>query len=186
MSKELRYLLHGNKEKYDDVQTSLYIASQESTLWQKIGLQVLKSRKEDWRLIDSVLVDHIPSTQFKNLKIEKLQIDEVINLLRLNTDYLDENKLELNERYELLRYISQDPANKDLWRSLKLHETVDGTLEYVQAGRVYLENPNFPLDLRIKDHVVLIRSNGKIRQDWIDLWTPDAAIAKVLSLPNPH
>ena len=186
MSKELRYLLHGNKEKYDDVQTSLYIASQESTLWQKIGLQVLKSRKEDWRLIDSVLVDHIPSTQFKNLKIEKLQIDEVINLLRLNTDYLDENKLEPNERYELLRYISQDPANKDLWRSLKLHETVDGTLEYVQAGRVHLENPNFPLDLRIKDHVVLIRSNGKIRQDWIDLWTPDAAIAKVLSLPNPH
>lgn len=186
MSKELRYLLHGNKEKYDDVQTSLYITSQESTLWQKIGLQVLTSRKEAWRLIDSVLVDHIPSTKFTNLKIEKLQIDEVINLIRQNTDYLDENKLELNERYKLLRYISQDPANKDLWRSLKLHETVDGTLEYVQAGRVYLENPNFPLDLRIKDHVVLIRFNNKIHLDWIDLWTPDAAIKKVLSLPNPH
>ncbi|OCR01977.1 hypothetical protein BCD67_05715 [Oscillatoriales cyanobacterium USR001] len=186
MSKELRYLLHGNKEKYDDVQTSLFIIPEKSTLWQKIGLQVLTSRKEDWRLIDSVLVDSIRTANFERLGIKELLAEQVVDLIRPNPESVDGSLLNKSERDELLRYISQDPANKDLWRSLKLHETVDGTLENIQAGRVYLKNPNFPLDLRIKDHVVLIRSNEKIRQDWIDLWTPDAAIAKVLSLPNPH
>lgn len=188
MSKELRYLLHGNKEKYDDVQTSLYITSQESTLWQKIGLQVLRSRKEDWRLIEPVFIDSIPPDNFPKLGIERLLDEQVVNLIRQKPECVDGSLLNKSERYKLLAYLSQKPSNQDLWKSLRLHENANepNRLESIEVNRVYLENSDFPLDERLKNYIVLIRRNTEIQQNWIPSWTPDAAIAKVLSLPNPH
>jgi hypothetical protein len=188
MSKELRYLLHGNKEKYDDVQTSLYIIPQESTLWQKIGLQVLTSRKEDWRLIDPVFIDSITPANFQRLGIERLLDEQVVNLIRQKPECVDGSSLNKSERYKLLAYISQKPSNQELWKSLRLHENANdpNRLESIEVDRVYLENSDFPLDERLKNYIVLIRRNTEIQQNWIPSWTPDAAIAKVLSLPNPH
>ncbi|MGB3263707.1 MAG: DUF3883 domain-containing protein [Microcoleus sp.] len=188
MSKELRYLLHGNKEKYDDVQTSLYITSQESTLWPKIGSQVLKIRQEDWRLIKSVFIDSLPTANFQRLGIEKLLAEQVVDLIREKPECVDGNLLNKSERYELLAYLSQKPINQELWKSLRLHENanVPNRLERIEIDRVYLENSDFPLDERLKNYIVLIRQNTEIQQNWIPSWTPDAAIAKVLSLPNPH
>ena len=188
MSKELRYLLHGNKEKYDDVQTSLYIASQESTLWQNIGSQVLKNRKEHWRLINSVFIDFLLTANFKILGIEKLLAEQVVDLIRQNPESVDGSLLNKSERYELLAYISQKPSNQNLWKSLRLHENANdpNRLESIEVDRVYLENSDFPLDERLKNYIVLIRRNTETQQNWIPLWTPDAAIAKILSLPTPH
>jgi hypothetical protein len=188
MSKELRYLLHGNKEKYDDVQTSLYITSQESTLWPKIGSQVLKIRQEDWRLINSVFIDSLPTANFKRLGIEKLLAEQVVDLIRPNPESVDGSLLTKSERDELLAYLSQKPSNQELWKSLRLHENANdpNRLERIEVDRVYLENSDFPLDERLKNYIVLIRRNKEIQQNWIPSWTPDAAIAKVLSLPNPH
>ncbi|MEG4911486.1 DUF3883 domain-containing protein [Microcoleus sp. B7-D4] len=190
MSKELRYLLHGNKEKYDDVQTPLYIIPQESTLWQNIGLQVLTSRKEKWRLINSVFIDSLPTptANLKRLGIEKLLAEQVVDLIRQNPESVDGSLLNKSERYELLAYISQKPSNEKLWKSLRLHENANNPnrLESIEVNRVYLENSDFPLDERLKNYIVLIRQNTEIQQHWIPSWTPDAAIAKVLSLPNPH
>ncbi|MEG4319082.1 MULTISPECIES: hypothetical protein [unclassified Microcoleus] len=188
MSKELRYLLHGNKEKYDDVQTSLYIIPQESTLWQKIGLQVLTSRKEDWRLIDPVFIDSITPANFQKLGIERLLDEQVVYLISQKPECVDGNLLTPSERYKLLAYISQKPSNEELWKSLRLHENANNPncLERIEVDRVYLENSDFPLDERLKNYIVLIRRNTEIQQSWIPSWTPDAAIKKVLSLPNPH
>jgi hypothetical protein len=188
MSKELRYLLHGNKEKYDDVQTSLYITSQESTLWPKIGSQVLKIRQEDWRLINSVFIDSLPTANFQRLGIEKLLAEQVVDLIREKPECVDGNLLNKSERYELLAYLSQKTINQELWKSLRLHENANdpNRLERIKIDRVYLENSDFPLDERLKNYIVLIRQNTEIQQHWIPSWTPDAAIAKVLSLPNPH
>jgi len=188
MSKELRYLLHGNKEKYDDVQTSLYITSQESTLWPKIGSQVLKIRQEDWRLINSVFIDSLPTANFQRLGIEKLLAEQVVDLIREKPECVDGNLLNKSERYELLAYLSQKPSNQDLWKSLRLHENANNPnrLESIEVDRVYLKNSDFSLDERLKNYIVLIRRNTEIQQNWIPSWTPDAAIAKVLSLPNPH
>jgi hypothetical protein len=188
MPKELRYLLHGNKEKYDDVQTSLYITSQESTLWPKIGSQVLKIRQEDWRLINSVFIDSLPTANFQRLGIEKLLAEQVVDLIREKPECVDGNLLNKSERYELLAYLSQKPINQELWKSLRLHENANdpNRLERIEIDRVYLENSDFPLDERLKKYIVLIRQNTEIQQHWIPVWTPDAAIAKVLSLPNPH
>jgi hypothetical protein len=188
MSKELRYLLHGNNKKYDDVQTSLYIILEKSTLWQKIGSQVLNSRKEDWRLIDSVLVDSIRTANFERLGIKELLAEQVVDLIRQNPESVDGSLLNKSERYQLLAYISQKPSNEELWKSLRLHENANNPncLESIEVNRVYLENSDFPLDERLKNYIVLIRRNTEIQQNWIPSWTPDAAIAKVLSLPNPH
>ncbi len=187
MSNQLRYLLHGNKEKYEDTITPLYKTSQESTVWQKLGKKVLQIKGEDWRLIDSLLIEYIPSAKSEILGIKLLQSEEVVDLIReLGVDCVDGNFLKPSERYELLRYISQRPSNQELWKSLPLHETVDGELVNIEAEGIYLENPDFPLDERLQEHIVLIRQNREeLNQDWIPLWTPEQAISTILNLPNP-
>ncbi len=86
--KELRYLLHGSIDNYDDVETPLYITPHSSPLWEKVRLQVLNSEKEAWNFIDSVLVKYIPPNQLENLKIEEFKIDAVITtILNLPTPY---------------------------------------------------------------------------------------------------
>lgn len=187
MSKQLRYLLHGQKAKYEDVQTSLYVTSQESTVWQKVGQQVLHRKGEAWRLLDSALVEHIPSAKRQKLGIQPLQSEQVVNLIRdLGAECVDGNLLEPSERYELLRYISGSPSYENLWRSLRLHETTNGQLESIDLGRVFLENPDFTLDERLQEFIILIRQNKQIQQTWIPQWTPREAINTVLNLPNPH
>lgn len=187
MSKELRYLLHGQTDKYEDDKTSLYVTAQESTLWQKIGQQVLNKKGEGWRLLDSALVEHIPSAKRQTLGINLLESDRVVDLIReLGAECVDGNLLEPAERYHLLSYISQKPTNEDLWKSLPLHETTDGRLDSIQPERVFLENPDFPLNGRLKNHIVLIKQNREIQQNWIPLWTAREAIATILNIPNSH
>jgi|GEM_PF-968206 hypothetical protein len=188
MLNQLRYVLHRNKGKYNDVTTPLYITSQESTVWQKVGQQVLQIKGEDWRLLDSILVEHIPTAKLQTLGIKLLQPEEVVDLIReLGANYVDGNSLELSERYELLRYISQRPSNQDLWKALQVHETINRELVCIEAGRTYLENQNFPLDERLQKYIVLIRQNKQeINQDWIPLWTANEAITTILNRPNPY
>ncbi|TVU55427.1 MAG: DUF3883 domain-containing protein [Arthrospira sp. PLM2.Bin9] len=187
MSKQLRYFLHGQKDKYEDDRTSLYVTAQEGTLWQIIGQQVLNKKGEGWRLLDSVLVEHIPSAKRQRLGINLLESDQVVNLIReLGAECVDGSLLESSERCQLLGYLSQKPTNEDLWKSLQLHETTDGKLESIQPDRVFLQNPDFPLNHRLKEHIVLIKQNREIQQNWIPLWTAREAIATILNLPNPH
>lgn len=187
MSKELRYLLHGQTDKYEDDKTSLYVTAQESTLWQKVGQQVLNKKSEGWRLLDSALVEHIPSAKRQTLGINLLESDRVVDLIReLGAECVDGSLLEPSERYQLLGYISQKPTNENLWKSLQLHETTDGRLESIQPDRVFLENPDFPLNHRLKDRIVLIKQNPEIQQNWIPLWTARELITTILNLPNPH
>lgn len=188
MSNQLRYLLHGNKDKYQDVTTPLYITSQESTVWQKVGKQALQIKGEDWRLIDSVLVDYIPANKRQTLGIKLLQSEEVVELIReLGIDCVDCNLLEPSERYELLRYLRQKPINQELWKALQIHETINGELVAIESGKMYLENPDFPLAQALQEHIILIRQNQQeIDQNWIPLWTPDQSIKTILNLHNPH
>ncbi|MDY7054511.1 protein NO VEIN domain-containing protein [Limnospira fusiformis] len=187
MSKQLRYFLHGQKDKYEDDQTTLYVTAQESTLWQKVGQQVLNKKGEGWRLLDSALVEHIPSAKRQRLGIKLLESDQVVDLIReLGAECVDGSLLKSSERCQLLGYISQKPTNEDLWKSLQLHETTDGRLESIQPDRVFLQNPDFPLNHRLKDYIVLIKQNREIQQNWIPLWTAREAIATILNLPEPH
>lgn len=52
---------------------------------------------------------------------------------------------------------------------------------------MYLENPDFTLDERLKKYIVLIRQNKQeIDQEWIPFWTPDEAIATIVNFANPE
>lgn len=187
MSKELRYLLHENCSRYEDIQTTLYVTSQDSTVWQKVGQQVLKHKRENWRLIDAALVEAIRVDKYQSLGIRRLQPEQVVELIReLGPDSVKGNELRVSDRNELLRYISQLPANKELWKSLCLHETVEGPLNCIENGYAFLENPAFPLDLRLKEQIALIKPNPEIQQAWIQLWEPVHAITTVLQLSTPH
>lgn len=186
MSKQLRYLLHGNREKYEDIETPLYKTSEQSTLWQKLGQQVLKQTGEDWRLIDSLLIKYIPPAKQQTLGIKLLKPEEVIELIdELGADCVDAISLEESQRYELLNKI-EHLENEKLWKALKLHKTSSGELVNIQAGKTYLENKTFPLDEKLAQHIVIIKKNNKLKQDYIDLWTPEALINTVLNLQSPQ
>ena len=186
MLNQLRYLLHGNREKYEDITTPLYKTSEQSTLWQKLGQQVLQEKGEAWRLIDSSLVEHIPSAKQQTLGIKLLKPEEVIELIdELGADCVDAIPLEESQRYELLNKIEY-LENEELWKALKLHKTSSGELVNIQAGKTYLENQTFHLDEKLAQHIVIIQKNNKLKQDYIDLWTPEALINTVLNLQSPQ
>ncbi len=186
MSKQLRYLLHGNREKYKDIETPLYKTSEQSTLWQKLGQQVLQKKGEDWRLIDSLLIKHITPEKQQTLGIKLLKPEEVIKLIdKLGANCVDAILLEESQRYELLNKIEY-LENEKLWKALKLHKTSNGELVNIQAGKTYLENKTFPLDEKLAQHIVIIQKNNKLKQDYIDLWTPEALINTVLNLQSPQ
>ena len=80
MDLAIRYLLHGQADKYNS-EEKLYIISSSNSLWKKLAEKLLSIKKDSWRLIDSTLATSIPESQFKQLGISPLTKDAVIDLL---------------------------------------------------------------------------------------------------------
>ncbi len=75
---------------------------------------------------------------------------------------------------------------KNYGKGLPIHETINDELVCIEPNKMYLENPDFPLDESLEEHIVLIRQNQQeIDQSWIQVWSPHQLISKVLNLPNP-
>jgi len=198
MSLQIRYLLHGNADKYDSQET-LYIISKSDSLWGNLAQQVLSITNESWRLINSALSGSISEEKFIKLGISRLTPDSVINLLKNNLreesinfiSRFNEIKLNDNERKEILNEIGKNPQNKDLWKSLPLHKTVVDNLVSITEN-TYLENPQyqFSLNKRLLGNVTLIKRNLNIshlkEEGWILQWNASAAMEVLLKESNPH
>ena len=178
---ELRYLLHGNKEHYDS-DASLYVTSQKNSVWEKVANKVL----DPWRIIPQILAKEISPMLREKLKIQEILPESLIE--ELSPDSITGDDLSsIEEREELLREIANNQTRKELWRSLALHETVNNEKQLVSIDEsTYLENPEFPLDSSLNSTVTLIRRNNNIRQDWIELWTPQAALFIILEQDRPE
>ncbi|MDB9317462.1 hypothetical protein [Nodularia spumigena] len=197
MDLAIRYLLHGQADKYDS-QEKLYIISKSDSLWENLAKQVLAITNDSWRLISSALSGSISEEKFYQLGISPLTSDAVIDLLNKlreeSSDFVSLfDKINLNdtERKVILNEIGKSPQNKDLWKSLPLHKTVTRNLVSIREN-TYLENPQYPLSLneRLPGKVTLIKQNENIlhleKEGWVLQWNASAAMEVLLNQPRPY
>lgn len=174
---QIRFLLHGNPDRYNSSDV-LYRASQNLSVWSRVASKVL----EAWRIIPPVLADRIPPNLWGTLKIQEISPQHLITELR--PESLTEQDLTTKEdREEVLGEIAKNPKYKDLWKGLFLHEAIDGRLVSITEN-TYLKDSRFPLPSELQPIVTLISQTS--RSEWIPLWTPQAAVAVILSQPHPH
>lgn len=199
MDLAIRYLLHGQTDKYNS-QDQLYIISQSDALWEKLAQQVLSIKNESWRLINSTLAESIPEGKFKQLGISRLTKEVVIDLLQelrkqAGNGISQLATIELNddERREILNEIGKNPENKPLWKALPLHKTVQGYLVSITENTYveYVENDKTVISLnQLPVNVTLIKKNTNLLhlldEDWIPQWNASAAMRILLAVPNPH
>ncbi|MEH2379094.1 MAG: hypothetical protein V7K27_09455 [Nostoc sp.] len=195
----IRYLLHGQSDKYHS-QEKLYIISQSDSLWSKLAQKVLSITNESWRLINSALSRSISEEKFVQLGISRLTSDAVIDLLNQlrneSSNFVSLfDKIELNddERKDILNEIGKSPQNQDLWKSLPLHKSIADILVSIQEN-TYLQNPDlrdqFFLNEGLLGKVTLIKQNSNIlhlqEEGWILQWNASAAMNVLLQESNPH
>lgn len=174
---QLRFLLHGRPEHYDCSGT-LYLASQNNSVWGKVASKVL----EPWRIIPSVLAERIPQHIWHDLKIQEISPQSLI--AELKPESLTGKDLPTKaERDEVLTEIAKKSEHELLWKGLALHETTDSRLVSV-TQTTYLENPKVPILAELRSLVNLISQTN--RPEWIPLWTEKAAIEIVLKQPQPE
>ncbi|MBD2613869.1 hypothetical protein H6G94_21760 [Nostoc punctiforme FACHB-252] len=196
MDLAIRYLLHGQADKYNN-EEKLYIISSSDSLWKKLAEKLLSIKNELWRLIDSTLATSIPESQFQQLGITPLTKDAVIDLLHElhkqpenSIAQLINIQLDDHERKEILNEVGKNYNNKDLWKALPLHKTVEGNLvpitdnTYVENEQPLLSLKHLPLQITLitKDVNILHLSD----EEWIPQWNASAAMSILLAQPNLH
>ncbi|MGB3207622.1 MAG: hypothetical protein WBB28_21775 [Crinalium sp.] len=188
MSPQIRYLLHGQAAQYNNLTTLLYIISESDALWIEVTKQVLETKKESWRLIEPVLAERILRAKYGGLKIESLTPDAVIDLLKepgVDAKCINPQELTAQQCEILLIETGKNTGNKDLWKSLHIHLTVNDKFVSIEEN-TYLENPDFSLEESLKEKVILIKRNPQLTQTWIPEWNASSAIEFLLSQPDPH
>jgi hypothetical protein len=204
MDLAIRYLLHGQPDKYNS-EEKLFIISRSDSLWSKLAHKVLEITNESWRLIDSSLSESISEEKFEQIGITRLIPSEVIELLLKKLDYIEEifaqisssdnEKQEIyNKRQDILNEIAKNIDNKELWRLLPLHKSSENEFVNIKEN-TYLQNPD--PKLKKLEHkllkvlkVTLINENINIlhypKEGWISQWSASAAMRILLEQPEPH
>lgn len=103
----LRFLLHGIGEQYNSEEI-LYVAPQESSLWEKVACKVLES----WRIIPSALADVVPRQLWNSLQIQAISPESII--AELSPDSITGDDLPLPEDREKLLDISENVQHIDM------------------------------------------------------------------------
>lgn len=197
ITEELRYLLHGNKAKYDVISTQLFVVSGDtspgSQVWEKIGRQVLEKSDESWRLINRDLANQILPDVQSSLGITELRAEAVVELIERDfeeqgADCLDTTGWSDVEYDELLWHL-YSTDKQVLWKELKLHKAENNQRVSVVDSRTYLKidlnrNSHCPKNLAALVTLIQLNPNPKIQkgqQAWIALWTPQTALYVMLS-----
>jgi len=156
----IRFLLHNCVEHFDDSSTPLYVQpSSINQVWKKIAHHTLLP----WQVLDTQLAHNIPEEQWQSFNIEPISPDSLIRQLtpeEITGDILPSRE----EREEVLSEIAKKKDNKNLWKRLPLHETVNGDLVSINE-KTYRNNSKFPLEQypELNSLVTLIDENVRIQ-----------------------
>lgn len=193
----IRYLLHGQADKYDSKE-KLFVISKSDALWSDLAHEVLEITHESWRLIDNSLSESISEEKFKKIGITRLTPNIVIELLVEKLDYIEEIFAQISlsdsDRQDILNEIGKNIDNKELWRLLPLHKSSENEFVNIKEN-TYLQNPD--PKLKKLDHklikvlrVTLINQNNNIihypEEGWISQWSASAAMRILLEQLEPH
>lgn len=187
---QLRYLLHGNSENFEN-QDWLYSLSEFDELWEKVARELFAQNNESWRIIETILADQITPDKRPSLNIDILNRDSVIEEIKKDIDKNGTSSLvkllglTSQEREAILSEIGKNQQNKDYWLKLPLHKTLDGQFIGINDNCIYLENPDFLVPEELKSLVSIIKRSETLDQKWIEEWTPKIAIDIILKQDDP-
>ena len=168
MDLAIRYLLHGQPDKYDSTEKLFIISiiSKSDSLWSKLAHKVLEITDKSWRLIDNSLSESISEEKFGQIGITRLTTSAVIDLLKellkQKLDCIerifDQIILSDDERQEILNEIGKNIDNKEIWKLLPLHKSSENKLVGIKEN-TYLENRDYKLNPQSPVKVILINLN---------------------------
>jgi hypothetical protein len=152
----MRYLLHGQRDLFDDIETSLlkkpYV--EDDQLLEKIAQKAMKQKNEEWRWLHSELANCLSDDLSNELNIRHLDFRSLEDILNEFDDleWLSELDLPSDQRRKLLNKIEDDT----LWQNMPFHTDIHDN-RLCLKNSFYYEVENFKIPETIKNIVVIIK-----------------------------
>ena len=186
--KALRYLLHAHPEHIEDIYAPLLTGVEDGDVWARLAGLGLAHRGAAWRLVPALLAQALSPEHRCHLNVKLVGPESVADLLAEteSLDWLDSAALSAEERGKVLAQL----PDRELWRRLPLHETLDGRFVAVgqQTYMVSIDNP-IPPEFAGLAAGVKIPADPTLRgiyQERVRPWDPGGCIEFALAQPHPE
>lgn len=178
-NRAIRYLIHGKRKYFNELQFKLYIdINQNTDLWTKILQNILKSSNEDWKIID----ERFRIFDWNALKIQLINKDVIERELENipNPKNLDFSFLLFQEREKVI----EEMQNISLLKNLPIFEDMNGNFRHIDEN-TYLHT-NFFLPAGLQTPVHLIKRTPAIeRKSLVRRLDAESAIRLILREDKP-
>ena len=130
----LRFLLHGSRDHREDDDAKLWLGRHDQHhAWDRLWDMMHEAAR--WSRVDEKLADAIPRSRWGDANIAEIDSRTLIGELRRTGRSIDApEEFSIDERDEILSRIE----DRDLWLSMPLHTTLEGTPVSADHEPVYL------------------------------------------------
>lgn len=188
--KGARYLLHGDSEKFSDIDSVLWSSSQtKEPEWRKLWQMV---EPNTWAVLMPQLIDTIPPAKFEILNVKSIDAKSVIDFLKNDIsriDAIDSSKFSIEEKERILNHVKND---EELWKQLPFHRDTHGVHGPIDENCFLGIEPTLPTDIADKVRLIIPSQDKNlqgIQRNFIASWSPEEAaeiILKKHSDPSLH
>ena len=181
----VRYLIHAHPS--DDNLPLFMETSGRQELWSTIFHKVLRTRDEEWRVIDHVLGNRIPPQFWQPIEIHEVNADGITQLIReVGPEHVDCSIFSPDEREQIL----QESDDFNVLRRLNIFDDVCGNLVRINPECTYWQ-ADFPIEGMPRENITILRrlpesiswKQGRLLNQFLNA---EAAIHIVLATENPH
>ncbi len=183
-----RYLLHGKENLFEHEVTLWIQRYKQNKVWSKLWEQ-LAGNDHDNILISHHLTSRIQQESWRFLGLREIDQQDILRGIKeKGTGFIQPEHFTAEEKKEILLAAQMD---RDLWKSLPLHETVHGTFVGIDE-QTYLE-PEFAVPANLSARLRLIKKSDdphlkRLQSDslYIQPLSDEIYISALLELPEPH
>ena len=181
----VRYLIHAHPS--DDNLPLFMETSGRQELWSTIFHKVLRTRDEEWRVIDHVLGNRIPPQFWQPIEIHEVNADGITQLIReVGPEHVNCSIFSPDEREQIL----QESDDFNVLRRLNIFDDVCGNLVRINPDQSYWQD-DFPIEDIPRENITILRrlpesiswKQGRLLNQFLNA---EAAIHIVLATENPH
>jgi hypothetical protein len=183
-----RYLLHGKENLFEHEVTLWIRRYEQNKVWSKLWEQ-LAGNDHNNILISHHLTSRIQQKSWRLLGLREIEQQDILrDIKEKGAGFIEPEHFTAEEKNEILLAAQMD---KDLWQSLPLHETVNGTFAAIDE-QTYLE-PEFAVPANMSENLRLIKKSDdphlkRLQTDpqYIQPLSEEIFISALLDLQEPH
>ena len=183
----IRYFLHADVTRRDDLETPLFYAPARAPLWRKVAAPALEARGQSWRLLApelSVALDDLA----ENVNLQRLDATGSARLL----DELGEAVRELTfdlDQAQARQVLCGCPCQSQTWRALPLHQRKSGGWTALDEATHWEDEIPVPPFLA-RQIQLLERPEGDLLDSYkkhgVRPFGPQSVLDLALCAPQPH